>query len=426
MRQSSLFSSADLPLKVSKANSSTFAQNMKMPVHRWFRYSAGFSATWAEEVIQTRAKGRNILDPFAGSGTTLLAAQAAGASAAGVEAHPFIYRVAEAKLNCTADSGNFRQFADSVLVSAKNHKPDLEGFPDLVRRCYPDDVLGKLDRIRQAIEETRDGSSEWALAWLCLVGILRACSPSGTAQWQYVLPKKSKAKSADPYVAYSRSINEFVGDMDFARDSFKGQSHIIRGDARSCPEVPDDYAGLVVTSPPYANNYDYADATRLEMSFFREIEGYGDLGDAVRKHLMRSCSQHETSKTVDVNAMLASKILAPIASELAAVHDDLAETRLTKGGKKNYQIMAVCYFFDLAHVWRELRRCCTDGAEACFVVGDSAPYGVYMPVMDWLGRLAVSEDFASWSFEKTRDRNIKWKNRKHDVPLCEGRLWVQG
>jgi hypothetical protein len=29
-------------------------------------------------------------------------------------------------------------------------------------------------------------------------------------------------------------------------------------------------------------------------------------------------------------------------------------------------------------------------------------------------------------FEKTRDRNIKWKNRKHRVPLCEGRLWVEG
>ena len=36
-------------------NFSTFADNMKLPVHRWFRYSAGFSAQWVENVI-TKAK----------------------------------------------------------------------------------------------------------------------------------------------------------------------------------------------------------------------------------------------------------------------------------------------------------------------------------------------------------------------------------
>jgi hypothetical protein len=62
----------------------------------------------------------------------------------------------------------------------------------------------------------------------------------------------------------------------------------------------------------------------------------------------------------------------------------------------------------------------------CFVVGDSAPYGVYVPVERWLGELALAAGFHSYSFEKTRDRNVKWKNRKHRVPLKEGRLWVEG
>ena len=42
------------------------------------------------------------------------------------------------------------------------------------------------------------------------------------------------------------------------------------------------------------------------------------------------------------------------------------------------------------------------------------------------GRVAVAAGFTSFAFEKTRDRNLKWKNRKHRVPLHEGRLWVQG
>jgi hypothetical protein len=44
----------------------------------------------------------------------------------------------------------------------------------------------------------------------------------------------------------------------------------------------------------------------------------------------------------------------------------------------------------------------------------------------WLGELAVAAGFKSYSFEKIRDRNIKWKNRKHRVPLKEGRLWIEG
>ena len=88
--------------------------------------------------------------------------------------------------------------------------------------------------------------------------------------------------------------------------------------------------------------------------------------------------------------------------------------------------MVAAYFADMAKVWLALRRVCTDGSRVCFVVGDSAPYGIYTPVQMWLGKLAIAAGFKAFEFERTRDRNIKWKNRKHRVPLCEGRLWVTG
>ena len=65
-------------------------------------------------------------------------------------------------------------------------------------------------------------------------------------------------------------------------------------------------------------------------------------------------------------------------------------------------------------------------SKICFVIGDSAPYGVHVPAVPWLGALALSAGFKSCRFEKTRDRNVKWKNRKHRVPLLEGHLWIEG
>src|SRR5579864_1130527 len=96
----------------------------------------------------------------------------------------------------------------------------------------------------------------------------------------------------------------------YQKQAEERKSAIYRGEARECSQVPDGWADLVITSPPYANNYDYADATRLEMSFFRDIQGWGNLQDAVRKHLVRSCTQHVGSLSKETYRMTANPLLS--------------------------------------------------------------------------------------------------------------------
>jgi hypothetical protein len=408
--------------------SSTFADNLRLPVHRWIRFSAGFSGAWAQSVIEnaSRRGETRVFDPFAGSGTTLIAAEDAGAEARGVEAHPFVYRLARAKLARRSDIDAFRKAIRSIRSSAARRKPELSHYPKLIRACYTDGTLGELDCLRAAVEMANDGSDAAQLSWLTLVGILRSCSHAGTAQWQYVLPKKSKQAPARPFLAFDQLSRNIVSDMLASSGVASPRATLIQADARDCLGVPDGFATLVVTSPPYPNNYDYADATRLEMCFLQEIKGWGDLQSTVRRHLIRSCTQHVPEKAVNLRSVLADPVLDPIRSEITAICEELAKVRLSKGGKKTYHLMVACYFNDLARVWTALRRVCSSPSDVCFVIGDSAPYGIYVPVIDWLGRLAVAAGFKSFRFERTRDRNVKWKNRKHRVPLCEGRLWVEG
>src|SRR6266404_6056184 len=78
-------------------HTSNFLDNLRLPVHRWFRYSAGFSAEWVKWLLAERdGSDLRVLDPFVGSGTTCLACDEMGVRSHGIEAHPFVHRVARA------------------------------------------------------------------------------------------------------------------------------------------------------------------------------------------------------------------------------------------------------------------------------------------------------------------------------------------
>lgn len=426
-RSLSLFPETERSL-YKESTSGSFVDNLDLPIHRWFRYSAGFSGAWAGDLISREASARHVqvFDPFAGSGTTLIAAEQCGVESWGIDSHPFIARVARAKLAYRSPPDEYLARANLVLANAKHIAPTVECYAPLIRKCYTDEALEQLDSLRHAMEMAHDDSESARLVWLTLVSILRPTSHVGTANCQYLLPDRRKARVIEPFVAFDETARAMYEDMRSAEGLSGPRTTFCLDDARSCSTVPTDHFNLVVTSPPYPNNYDYADATRLELTFFGEIKRWGDLQTSVRQHLLRSCSQHVPDRAVNLADVLARSELDPIRDELRPVCEELGEVRLTRGGKKTYHNMIVCYFLDLALVWQALRRVCRSPSRVCFVVGDSAPYGVYVPVIEWLGKLATSAGFRSFTFEKTRDRNIKWKNRKHRVPLCEGRLWVEG
>ena len=415
------------PMLDAIGHTSNFLNNMRLPVHRWFRYSAGFSAEWVKWLVAQRdGSDLRVLDPFVGSGTTCLACDEMGVQSYGLEAHPFVHRVAQSKLSYTTDTGRFVSKAEKAFEVARKTTARTQGYPEIIRKCYGVETLSYLDRFRQAVEMEQDGSPEARLLWMVLVSSLRTVSVAGTAPWQYVLPGRRKTVPPSPEVTLHKAVQMVAADIRFMTRRAKPLAKLRIDDARKCVTVPDCWATLVITSPPYANNYDYADATRLEMAFLGEIQGWGDLQQTVRRHLVRACSQHVPLNSVKLDEVLESPELAPIRDEIVPVCRELSSVRLERGGKKTYNNMIACYFLDMAQTWQALRRVCASPSEVCFVIGDSAPYGVYVPVIEWFGKLALAAGFNSWTFEKLRDRNIKWKNRKHRVPLCEGHLWVRG
>lgn len=430
LKQLSLFEDfVEPPLDLKTPRSGTFVDNMALPIHRWFRYSAGFAAPWVQEVIADwRIKpGQIVLDPFVGSGTVPVVCDTIGITSIGVEAHPVVARICRAKLLWSTDSEKVGQFAAKVLKYAQDQNPNIVSYPPLIQRSFDPEALATLDTLKSAWTSMQDLSPESELVWMALTSILRATSKAGTAQWQYILPNKTKKKVVHPLLAFKLQVETIQSDLWWMQKrSERSQAEIITGDARAFADTAQYEVDAVITSPPYANNYDYADALRFEMTFWGDVTRWGDIHDAVRKKLIVSSSQHASREKLKAADLLESDGVQPIRDELSIVVDGLAAARENHGGKKHYHTMIGAYCRDISLVLRQLRMVCKDGAKMCWVVGDSAPYGIHCPIEKWTGELALAAGFKRYRFEKLRDRNVKWKNRKHRVPLKEGLLWIEG
>lgn len=411
------------------SRSGTFVDNMVLPVHRWFRYSAGFSAEWVEQLLADWQPDSRyvVLDPFAGSGTVSLVCDKKQVCSIGIEAHPVVARICKTKLLWPSSIERFAALAEQIQKEAKAYQGDISTYPELIQRSFDPELLAALDALKAAWLAHNTSSPEAELLWLAITAILRPCSKAGTAQWQYILPNKTKKKVLHPTLAFRQQIEMMQDDMRWMQlHSDRSYAELVAGDARAAATLVNHQVDAVITSPPYANNYDYADALRFEMTFWGDVNGWGDIHDKVRRHLIVSSSQHSSKERLNSEALLTSPAIQPIHAELAQVVQQLADVREDHGGKKHYHTMIAAYCRDISLVLQELRQICKPGVQMCWVIGDSAPYGIYCPIERWIGELALAAGFASFSFEKLRDRNTKWKNRKHRVPLQEGVLWIEG
>jgi hypothetical protein len=290
---------ATIPADPKTSRSGSFVDNMALPIHRWFRYSAGFSAQWVEQLLQDWSTDGEqvILDPFAGSGTVALVCERQGVRSIGIEAHPVVARICRAKLAWPTPIEQFEEFAEQLCHQAHQLQGQCTPYPDLIERSFAPELLAYLDALKTAWRTCAESSAASELVWLAITAILRPCAKAGTAQWQYILPNKTKKKVLHPRVAFRQQIDMMIADIQWMQTRTNvSRARLITGDARRCAELVQQKVNTVITSPPYANNYDYADALRFEMTFWNEVSGWSDIHDKVRKYLIVSSSQHASKE----------------------------------------------------------------------------------------------------------------------------------
>ena len=421
------------PDKISEYGS--FRDSLKAPVHRWFTYPAGYSYKFVEAKINQYGlnPGSTVGDPFLGTGTTSLAARKLGVHSVGVEAHRFVHWVAATKLYLNHDVASLEKaiadtVADALSLIGTVAYEDL--WPALVYKCFDERNLAQLAAIRTAITRAAVAYEIRDFLKLALTSTLRIVTTAG-AGWPYIAPSKYAAKKVtrEAVKEFDRQCRRMLSDVNEVQElGLPFSSHeVILGDARAF----DSYTGaetidLMVTSPPYLNNYDYADRTRLETYFWGETASWADITREIRDHLIvAATTQVSMSALNGVRKLLGIReVDSEIHAELASIVGRLAEMRAIRAGKKTYDYVVAAYFEDMLRVLQCAWKALKPGAQFVLVVGDSAPYGVHVATENFLGRIGIAVGFSSSSIEELRTRGGKWGNnpQRHKTQLRESVL----
>lgn len=416
----------------------TFKDSLRAPVHRWFTYPAGYSFRAVEFAFKAHGIGRGmtVYDPFMGTGTTNVVAKSFGINSQGVEAHPFVFTVAKTKMDFEIPLGKLTRVLDEIernvrkalaTQSSGTSEPLSNELPELVVKCYNAKTLRSLVLIRDEIRQPNVPTRLRDFLNVALTSVLRQVASVHTG-WPYIAPNKCKVTSEykDALKTFVEQVHLMAHDIEIMRNRTSGHKSthaILEGDARDTTEFFDDgSADFVITSPPYLNNYDYADRTRLEMYFFGQAKSWGDISENVRTKLITSATT-QIART-DERYRLSTEIADAcphVHTFLVSAVEELGARRLQKGGKKSYDLMVAGYFNDMFLVIRDVVRILKPGGHALFILGDSAPYGVHIATDELIGEIGVALGFKQYSITQLRTRGGKWaKNpQRHTVALRE-------
>jgi len=368
----------------------TYMPNKAEPVHGWFKFLQGFSPKLVElmlEELGTKPSDR-VFDPFCGCGTTLLTAKRLGFSSWGIDILPVAVFVTQVKLRdaFAYDRSRLRRRIDELLAS-EYRPPSIHAPQDIriIKLAYSRETLSQILFFKERILDQGDDNIRDFLL-LGLLAILESVSyTSKDGQFLRLKPNKPIPSVRE---VLAEQLNRMYEDLNPPHQlplfsnlrplaESNATAYVTLADTRYFTDEIEDYADIIITSPPYLNRYDYSRIYSLELCLafckdFNELK-------RVRHSLLRSHIESREAPTNDVKH-----------PALAEVLDNLEGKELNN---PRIPVMIRGYFEDMNLAIKELYKACRRGARVALVVGNSRFHGELIPVDLLLSELAAEAGF---------------------------------
>ena len=395
------------------------AHNKSLSMHRWANWIAGFSGEFARNAIlrySQNDKGAVVLDPFVGVGTTLIEANRLGLDGIGFEINPFAALVCRVKLG-VADVclhqlrdgvqgyGNFMDNAGSMepqSLPPAEFRSRIPFFSPAVERK----VLLTLDFINDLPTQIKD------IFRVAFASVMVDFSNYSYEPSLATRPSAGKSLIADAEVAriMAAKLGDMVEDIaEFQQEVALRQAQDIRGndstdwrihersffDAESCLDAAS--VDLVVTSPPYMNNYHYVRNSRPQLFWSGLVHSPSDLKP------LETGNFGKFWQTVRGDAPI------PLTPQLPQLEQEIAEIRGINNdrgiyGGNGWANYVTSYMNDLDKFCGLLNQVLKPGGTAVVVVGNSIVQGREIKVEERLCDIAELRGLSVLSVTKLRER----------------------
>ena len=360
---------------------SVFDHNLALPRHRWYEFKEGFSENLVRYAIDDISKSTSnnkpkLLDPFSGSGTTLVTAGRLGLLGTGIEVNPFLSSAARAK--CATGRWNFKKsnkLLDDILFESRYETPSpLEGFSTFTERdgiekwLFNRSVLRgftSIDKALAANAEQYYGPLRLAL----IASLMDCCNAKKDGKClRYKKGWQSKGLTSENLrQIFQEKATLAINDL-ISYDFDASNLNLHEGDSRTkLKELKDNSYDLIVTSPPYLNSFDYSDVYRPELF----VGGFTSNNSELREVRLKTLRSH-VQVNWEPSTKISSQMLPPILDAIKGSIHTLWDKKLLD--------MVQSYFADMAEVLSECSRVVRSKGQAWIVVSTSAYAGVEVPV----------------------------------------------
>ena len=392
-----------------------FMANRDVPVHRWVPWIAGYSKYFVEDALARFTDSPGVvLDPFAGVGTTLVEADLAGHEAVGFEINPYAAFAAQTKLKAhRADPDYLRNTVDRFMVFMEKgvqrrtkprtappvafrtrtpfYSPKVEKKVLLVLDFIADQDPKITDIYRLAFAATMVNYSNYS--YEPSLGRKATVGRPDVDDYNVAEAMMSKVLQMADDAAWYRDARDTRRRKDgriLKRSFFDGYSDLKAGSV-----------DLLVTSPPYLNNYHYNRNTRPHLYWLGFCSSPSDMKHLEELNFGTYWQNARNQDCVELDPSIEDKT---IRQTLARVRRKNPDKGIYGGsGWANY---AARYFNDCARFVEGAAWCLRPSASALVVIGNSILQGVPIATDRFLAKIAESRGFEVKGIQISRDARV--------------------
>ena len=347
--------------------------------HDWYRFVLSFPPQLVREYVGRfgLSEGDCVLDPFCGTGTTLVECKKLGIPSVGLEAHPMPAFASRVKTTWDVSASGLRRHAEAVrkAVQQELRKPgaDFRVLSEDARKLLLKNSISPvpLHKTLVLLETiSRRGRSPYAEhSLLALANAL--VRDIGNLHFGPEVGVRNVKEDAPVLDSWLSNVSNMISDLQRLKALEGTSSQVWCHDSRGmAPALRPDSVSAVITSPPYPNEKDYTRTTRLETVILGFVSNRKELR-ALKENLLRSNTRNVYKDDDDDRWIESFPRIKEIARKIEARRVELGKT---SGFERMYARVATLYFGGMARHLADLKKVLRPGARLAYVVGDQASF----------------------------------------------------